>query len=202
MEPWVLALGDGRFHIIYNGYKNHQPMVPGCYGKPCKVRGICTIATEQFFFQQVFWEFLVSQKHLIRLKCRQNDLGYWSSEALWSGVVGNLMGGTQVIPQIRCLQKSFPVKCSTHWYVWSSLLLVLTINMRMTCWHRWNPFQLFSYQRGVPSLRERWQCGTDWRCPSRWIVSRILANLRKQQLWVTVNFLHEQMEQQQQQRQQ
>ena len=118
-------------------------------------------------------------------------------DQVWWGI---LMEGTQVIPQISCLEKDFSVRCLTHWYIWSSLLLVLTI--RMTCWHRWNSFQLFSYQRWVPSLRKRWQFDTDWRCLSRWIVSRILANLRKQQLWVTVNFLHEQMEQQQQQRQQ
>ena len=51
--------------------------------------------------------------------------------------------------------------------------------MHMTCWHRWNPFRLFSYQRWVPSLPKRWQFDTDWRCPSRWIVSRILANFMR-----------------------
>lgn len=110
------------------------------------------------------------------------DLAKHFDQVWW----GNLMEGTQVIPEISCLEKDFSVTCSTHWYIWSSLLLVLTI--RMTCWHRWNSFQLFSYQRGVPFLRERWQFDTDRRCLSRWIVSRILANLRKQQLWVTVNF--------------
>lgn len=162
MEPWVLAFGDWHFPISYKGYKNHQRMV-GAFGKPCKVKGIWTISTGT----------VVSQNQLIRLKCRQNDPGYWSSEALWSGVMGNLMEGTQAIPEISCLEKDFSVTCRSHWYIWSSLLLVLTI--RMTCWHRWNSFQLFSYQRGVPSLRKRWQFDPDWRCPSRWIVSRILA---------------------------